>query len=213
MEAGGWGKVYGICGQVVSLCWLNLLWIALTVAGLGVFGLFPATGAMFSVVRSILTGRERGSLAAHFWLEYRRHFLRLNGLGFLLGLMGFALLLDYRLLTLVEGGLHFLLALLLAGVTVVFSISLFYFFPVFVHYNLRFWQYLFQPFLFTLSRPGEGLLMLGGAAVLIYGVKAFPGLIPFFGGSVFAWFWMVVSLRAFRAVENRGFALGKEEGI
>lgn len=33
------------------LMWTNLLWIGFTILGLGIFGIMPATVAMFTVVR------------------------------------------------------------------------------------------------------------------------------------------------------------------
>ena len=48
---------YRFCEWVMRLAYLNLLWIGFTLAGAVIFGLAPATAAMFAVTRQWTLGK------------------------------------------------------------------------------------------------------------------------------------------------------------
>ncbi len=59
---------YRFAVWVTKFAYLNLLWIAFSLLGLGLFGLFPATAAMFAVVRKWING-EKDIPVFHVFLE------------------------------------------------------------------------------------------------------------------------------------------------
>ncbi|BDG36084.1 DUF624 domain-containing protein [Saccharococcus caldoxylosilyticus] len=48
------GKLYRVCEWITRLACINILWMLFTLAGLIVFGIAPATVALFTIVRKWL---------------------------------------------------------------------------------------------------------------------------------------------------------------
>ncbi|WP_396954475.1 DUF624 domain-containing protein, partial [Niallia sp.] len=53
---GLFSRVYHWSNAIAKLMYVNALWMGCTFLGLGIFGFFPATAAMFSVVRKWIMG-------------------------------------------------------------------------------------------------------------------------------------------------------------
>ncbi|WP_084028990.1 YesL family protein [Bacillus sp. J33] len=64
----------------MRLVYLNLLWIAFSLLGIVLFGFFPATAAMFSVVRKWIMGETDVRVFKEFWQTYRKEFWKANRL-------------------------------------------------------------------------------------------------------------------------------------
>src|SRR5699024_11290331 len=62
--------------------------------------------------------------------------------------------------------------------------TLLYFFPVFVHFKLSFFQYIKQAFLLAVISPLEVIAILLVAVILFAFIVWIPGMIPLFSGSV-----------------------------
>ncbi len=59
MVFGGWkGKLYWVVEWITLLAVLQLLWTGLTLLGLVLFGISPATVAMFTTLRKRLQGED-----------------------------------------------------------------------------------------------------------------------------------------------------------
>lgn len=204
MEIGGWaGRLIQVGDGLFRLCTLNLLWLGFTLLGGGVFGLFPATAALYTVIRKWLREGEGVPIFSTFWRAYREGFWRLNGMMGIYALMFSALILDFRLLAVMEGSLDWIRPILIT-ISVICWVSLLYLFPLVVHVRLRFFQYMIQSVLITLARPLESVL-LAGAALLCYALFVWlPGLVPFLGGSLPALILFAIACRTFRVLEGRG---------
>ncbi|PZF85748.1 DUF624 domain-containing protein [Jiangella anatolica] len=71
IEVGGrFGRLYGYLDWPVRLAALNLLWLLGVLAGLVLFGLAPATAALYSVLRAYLLDRSP-RLWRDFWAAWR----------------------------------------------------------------------------------------------------------------------------------------------
>jgi uncharacterized membrane protein YesL len=180
-------KAYSFFDTLLWIACLNLLWIVFTLAGLGVFGIGPATAAGQILVRRRVRG-EVAPLLRSFAKEYGRNFARGNGLAFPVMLAGAALALNWNyfsgsgdlLSQLVAAGV-FVAAIFLAAVAC-------YLFPMFARYELPLPQYLLMSSRFALRHLAGTAILLFVTAAALFSSQALPGLIPFF--SVGAWLYV-----------------------
>ncbi|GGA72725.1 DUF624 domain-containing protein [Salinicoccus roseus] len=117
------------------------------ILGLGIFGLFPAAAAMFAIVRKwIILGERDFNVLPMFWEFYRQDFFKLNGFALLFYAFGFFLYFDAAFLFLDSGSFQYLIPRVLLLI-IAYLIILLFFFPVFAHYNFKFFQYIKRAFL------------------------------------------------------------------
>jgi uncharacterized membrane protein YesL len=199
---GGWDRFNTIVYGMLKLAYLNLLWILFTFTGLVMFGLFPATIAMFTIVRKWLH-REDGVPVFHtFWAVYKKEFIQSNGYSLLFIGIGYILYYDFTFISLNSGRLTFLVPVLVL-ILIGYIITLLFFFPVYVHFDLPFFKTLKQTLLIALTSPFEAIQILVASSLLYGAASLLPGIIPLFTGSVLSLAVMWISLRAFEKVEKR----------
>lgn len=202
----GWDKFSRISYKMIELAYINLLWIFFTLVGLIAFGIFPATAAMFAVVRKLIRDEEKFKVLPLFWTLFRRDFLKSNGFGLIFLVISYCFYYNFHFLQLNSGELQFLFPVLIF-ILISSIITLLFFFPVYVHFNLKFFQYLKQSFLIAITSPIE-VISIGAVAGGIYFVATlFPGIIPLFPGSVFAYIATLISFRSFARIEKKIGAL------
>src|SRR5690625_7732837 len=91
LDFGITGRLFRLCEIVMRLAYVNLLWILFTVLGLGLFGIFPATVALFVVTRKWVMGDHDIPIFSRFWHNYRKEIFLSTLLGFFLFLIGFVI--------------------------------------------------------------------------------------------------------------------------
>jgi uncharacterized membrane protein YesL len=199
---GGWERFNTIVYGMLKLAYLNLLWVLFTFAGLVAFGFFPATAALFTVVRKWQLRDGTGPVFTSFWHTYKKEFFKSNGYGLIFTVIGYILYYDFTFIGMNSGKLTFLVPVIVL-ILIWYMITLFFFFPVYVHFDLPFWKVLKQSLLIALTSPLE-LIQMAAACGLLYGsVSLLPGIIPLFSGSVLAYAVMWIGLRAFEKVERK----------
>ncbi|WP_175990156.1 YesL family protein [Bacillus sp. Marseille-Q1617] len=199
---GGWDRFNTIVFGMLKLAYLNLLWILFTFIGLLILGFFPATTAMFTVVRKWLLREETVSVFPEFWRTYKKEFLKSNGYGLIFMVVGYILYYDFTFIGLNSGKLTFLVPVLVL-ILVWYIITLLFLFPVYVHFDLPFFKTMKQTLLIALTSPLE-VVQIAAACGLLYGiVTVLPGMIPLFTGSVLSFAVMWIGLRAFEKVERK----------
>jgi uncharacterized membrane protein YesL len=202
----GWEKFNRISYRMIELAYINLLWIFFTLVGLIAFGIFPATAAMFAVVRKLIRDEKKFKILPTFWTLFRTDFLKTNGFGLIFLVIGYFFYFDFYFLQLNSGELQFLFPVLIF-LLISCIITLLFFFQVYAHFNLKFFQYLKQSFLIAITSPIE-VLTIGALAGGIYFIATlFPGITPLYTGSVFAYVATLISFRSFARIEKRKEAL------
>ncbi|MCM3217849.1 YesL family protein [Niallia taxi] len=204
MWAKSMGKLFIACEWIMKTAYLNIIWIAYTIAGLLVFGFMPATTALFAVIRKWLHRETDIPVWRTFHTIYKQEFLKANLLGLFLMVIGVILCLDYWFLQYTDGLIKGMMTGMLLLLSAIFLTLLGYFFPIFVHYDLKLGDYLKYALLLGAYHLHITLLMLvltiATACLLLY----MPGLIPFYGGISIAWIWMAGGSYSFRLIEKRG---------
>src|SRR5699024_9214870 len=121
----------------MRLAYVNLLWFVFTILGLVIFGMGPSTTAMFAVIRKWQMDGLETPIFKTFWHSYKIEFKKANLLFLLLFAVGYTLFFDFRFLLQMEGWQFTMLAVLVASILFVFTFTVFFIYPMFVHYNLK----------------------------------------------------------------------------
>ena len=192
-------KINFIGDWAIRLAHVNFLWMLFSAMGLFLLGFFPATAAMFTVIRKWLL-KERVSVFQTFKKSYRKEFTDANFVGWLLLLIGIFLYIDFIFLTSMDGILFTILLFVLLSVAFIYLSIIFYIFPVFVHFKLNKFEYVKYAFIISLSYPHLTILMLLGTILLSTIFITFPMLLPFIVGSSIGCLVMFISKRVFHKV-------------
>src|SRR5699024_2801656 len=94
LDFGITGRLFRLCEVVMRLAYVNLLWVLFTALGLGLFGIFPATVALFTVTRKWVMGDHDIPIFSTFWHTYRKEFFKSTLFGFILFVIGYIIYVD-----------------------------------------------------------------------------------------------------------------------
>ncbi|MFB5662817.1 YesL family protein [Alteribacillus sp. HJP-4] len=204
MNQGGlMGGLYSVFEWITRLAYVNLLWFIFTMAGLIVFTFFPATSAMFAVIRKWTMGKTEIPVFKTFWKEFRSEFWKSSLIGAVLVAFAIILYIDFQVFTSFDGLLGTALIALSISIAFLYLIVACFIFPVLAHFKLRFWQYFKQALLLGLSSPAAILSIVITTFILYMLLIRIPALLIFFGGSTFAFIIMWFAMRTFRRLEAK----------
>lgn len=194
MELEGWkGKLYWFVEWITLLAVLQLLWTGLTLLGLLLFGVAPATVAMFTTLRKRLQGEEDlKRLVKIYWNTYKVEFIPSNRIGMILLSVGYFLTINFHIISSFHGLLGLLLLTAFISISIFFGIIVVNIFQLYAHYDLPTLRYFAASIIFSIAYPLQMISNIVGLMILYKIYSWFPGLIPFFGVSLAALFltWM-----------------------
>ncbi|HEO8420002.1 YesL family protein [Niallia sp. FSL W8-0635] len=203
MTAKPMGKLYTICEWIMKLAYINLLWILFTVSGLVLFGFMPATVALFTVVRKWFMKETDIPIWKTFFSIYKSEFLKSNIYGLVFVLAGAMLYADYYLILNLDGIIRIVTTSILLLISCLYVITLLFFFPVYVHYHLKFIDYFKYSFFLGVLNIHILLLVLLGLVADIFLLLYVPGLLPFFSGVSVACILMSSSILIFQRMQKQ----------
>lgn len=185
---------------ITRFAYVNILWVAFTLAGLIFFGIFPATVAMFTLIRQWIRKNEDIPVFSTFWTTYKKEFLKSNLFGLCFYLIGFVFFINLQFLVLNQGGFYEVMKVPLYLFMLIISLTMLYIIPTFVHYELRFLQVWKNSFLIMMIHPFHNIAMVAGSAIILFIMWQFPGSLLFFGASVVGFIIMGICYHAFQRV-------------
>jgi uncharacterized membrane protein YesL len=194
--------IYNLCKWITHFAYMNLLWVLFTLLGGVVFGIIPSTVAMFAIARKTAMGEEDIPVFKTFWGTYRSEFLRSNLLGLILTGIGLVWYFDLHFFRQFEGSIYTIMNYAMMMLGMVFFILLIYVFPVYVHYDLKLYQYLTYALKIGFLRPASVVFMFVGTLCTYYFLIYLPGLIPLFGITFFVYFNMWIAYKSFQNIEE-----------
>ncbi|MEH7546704.1 MULTISPECIES: YesL family protein [Bacillaceae] len=197
------GGLFTVSDWIWKLALVNILWIFFTLTGFIVLGIIPATVALFTVVRKWHMKETDIPISRIFFNTYKKEFLRANLVGLLIGAIGFFLFIDYRLVMAIGGTVQSILSILLLILIGLFLITLLYLFPVYVHFELKFFQYFKYAFYIGTLNIHITILMVAVLLLLSFPLSFFPGFIPFFSVSLMSIVMMFGATMAFKRIEKK----------
>jgi uncharacterized membrane protein YesL len=189
-------KLYRAIEILISFLLLNLLWILLS---LPVVTAFPATAAMFGVVREWGRGTDSGALEP-FFRHLKANFAQSFWIGLIWIVLGAALWIDFFLLGAAEAWAQVPLFLLLALGTLCYAFTSMYLFPVMVNYVNDWRTVIKNSFLISLSQLWITLLCVF-ICVLVLLVVLFVPVTGLLAGSLTAYAVYWLCKRAFSRIE------------
>ena len=193
------GRLYIATDVVTRFLYLSLLWIGMSLLGIVILGVFPATVALFTVCRKWVMGDTDVGVTRLFWKAYRVDFWRANGLGWILIAAGFVLQADFRFFEHSSGPIK-LLVWLLFVVFFFFAILSIYIFPVYVHVQARFFQYFRLAFIIAAVQPFKTIFLL---VLLLFVTFYVRGILPILCVGVVGYLVMRVAYSGFAKIEKR----------
>ncbi|ATP41669.1 hypothetical protein CSE16_17420 [Solibacillus sp. R5-41] len=190
----GWkGKLYSTVEFITLLAVLQLMWIGLTLLGLVLFGITPASVAMFTTLRKRLQGEESlKQLVKTYWHTYKAEFIQSNKIGIMIIAVGYFLTINFQIISTFQGVMGLISLTLFVTISIIFGIMVLNIFQIYAHYELPYFRYFAVSILFSIAYPLQMIGSIMGLTILYFIFNWMPGLMPFFGVSVTALFltWM-----------------------
>ncbi|PJH92710.1 YesL family protein [Bacillus sp. SN1] len=199
---GSMGRVLRFCEWVMRFAYTNLLWLFFTMIGLGVFGIMPATAALFAVMRKWIQGQDNVPVLQTFWREYKAEFLRSNLIGAVLAVIGLIIYIDLAFIY----PSHFLLYVLRFAIMIfgfLFISMLFYVFPLLVHFDWKKRLYVKFSLLLSVAYLQYTLVMFALTVALFFLLAYLPGIVPFFSVSLISYCHMRMVYAVLLKVEQQ----------
>ncbi|MGY3715721.1 YesL family protein [Sutcliffiella cohnii] len=195
--------LYKILEWITRFAYINALWIIFTLAGGILLGLFPATVALYSIIRQWLKGNWEQPIFQQFFLYYKLEFWKSNRLGIFLYTIGIILTINiFFLYENINLLLSWTAAPFLAGI-VIFILLLFYLFPAYVHFDEQNKVVVKDAFLIMLISPIYTLGMFISIAAFAVIVSLLPALFFIFGVSFYGFITMWFALHAFNQIQHK----------
>ncbi|MBD2846044.1 DUF624 domain-containing protein [Paenibacillus sp. IB182496] len=207
------GGFYKISEWIMRLSVTNLLWIICSIpfvfvlgvallastdenqllsslilaAILAPFTFFPATAALYTVVRKWVMGEVDAPLLRTFFRGYKENYLQSMLGGLLYTALIVIMFVDYRVY-LDELNSFQILSYVFIGLIILLFVSMFNYFSMMVHYHMKTLQLLKNAILITIGKPFRSLSTVIVSGAIVYFSFQFTFLIPFFMGSMIALF-------------------------
>jgi uncharacterized membrane protein YesL len=176
---------------------LNVLWL---LACVPLITLFPATAALFAVVRDWVRGKETG-IFMPFFGYMRENFGQSLVIGLVWTVVGLVLVVDFLFVRSMTSWVRTLLLVLLSLVGLVYGGTAVNLFPVMVHYRAGWLQIIKNSFLIALSSPL--ITVLNVLVVTLAGLAVYYIPLSFLVfGSVTAYLLYRLCHRAFQQIET-----------
>lgn len=212
MDTSGFmGGFYKLLDWISRLALLNILWISFSLLGLVIFGFFPATVAMFAVVRKWMLGTDEMSIFKTFWIAYKREFLKSNLLGFIITAVGIVLYIDFQFVNHATNSFISLLYIPFFIITFIFICMLLYIIPIFVHYDMKISQVIKNSFFVMIMNPLSTFYMLIGSFGICFALSYAPPICILYSGNLLALFIMKPATNAFEKINYKSKLLVQEQ--
>ncbi|KMY49918.1 YesL family protein [Peribacillus loiseleuriae] len=160
-------NVYVVCDWIIRLLYLNLLWVVFTILGLVVAGIFPATVAMFSILKEWIHEGKNVRVFNLFLNIYKKEFLKANRLGIILFIISIIFFTDWLFTNQLSGTLGMITKGALLGSGFVFGITLLYVIPVYLQIDGKVFTTIKLAFLIGITYPHYTFIMMISVASLM----------------------------------------------
>lgn len=168
----------------LKIALLNMLWIGTTLLGGIIFGIFPATVALYAVVRQLLLKKkEMGEIYQLFWTYYKTEFRKSNSLG--LVITGLAVIFTVNILFYLgmNNEISQVLMSFFSILLIALSLITLFIFPLYTNLQLTIKDYLKLGSLLMITNPVTNLLMFLSLIGVLFILLHIPMFMPFFSVS------------------------------
>lgn len=179
----------------------DLMTIGMTTVIIIPFIFFPATTAMFGIIRKWILGHEINMLSS-FWKYYKENYVKSLLGGILIVLIWILLIVDYYFYLTTNSSEFF--SYFFSILTLLLFVSTLHFFSLTVHMNITLLQIFKNAIYFTFRSPLLTLqLVISTGIVIVLSFSMMTFLIPFFLGSLLAYFSFSSFLRSLVIIKEK----------
>ncbi|MCP3739475.1 YesL family protein [Rossellomorea sp. BNER] len=196
-------KVYEGTGWLVKLVYVQLLFLLFTSLGFVLFGLFPASAALFAIVRQWLLGKHDVSLFRTFWNYFKEYFVQANVLGWFLSIASVAITFYFFMFREFENGWGTILVYLWFPITILLLLLWLFWLPVLVHYEIKGLRVLKLAVYTAVMRPLHTVGFVVLMIALYYWSLILPGFIPILNISLLVFGWMWIARHSFQKFDEK----------
>lgn len=189
-------RFYRILDKIADFLLLNLLWL---ICSLPIITLFPATAAMFGIVRSWLK-KEEPSLVKLFFTIFKNNFKQGIIIEVIWSLLATVIVFNILISLQMNSTLKNIILPAVVIIGVLFLYTSIFIFPIMVNYESNWFGVIKNAFLFSISQPMT--VILGVLTLVISSVAIFFIPILFFGFTSFiAYILYYLCNKSFQKVE------------
>lgn len=187
----------------MKITYVNILWIFFSIAGLVVLGIVPSTVALYGVIRKWVMKETEVPVFKTFFNIYKTEFVKSNVLGILMGIIGYVLFFNLVYIIDIRSTAQLIISVPLFIGSVFYLVTLLYLVPVYVHYDLKLFQYIKHAFYIGIANPLSTVMMLFGSLLVSLFFYLVPGILPFAFPTLFAIVVMWGGFRSFQKIEAK----------
>ena len=176
---------------------LNILWLLVSIP---LITIFPATAAMFAIVRDWSRGKET-AIFRPFFRYFRENIVQSLTVGVVWVTLGLIIFVEYRFVVMVTSWAQIPLLAFLFVLVLLYLGTAVFIFPVMVHFQAGWTQIIRNSFLISVSSPLKTFLCLLIISVATLAVLFFP-LSFLLTSSVTAYFLYRIAHTIFQKVEE-----------
>ena len=204
MQLGGFsGGIYSLCNWFVRLAYINILWILFTLAGLVIFGFFPATIAMLATLRQFLQKNDPPVFKT-FWNYYKTEFFASNKTGSnYCSYWPYSYLQISNFLQSMNGKLSDMLYYPTIILSCIYLLAICYMLASYVEFEQKLSTHMKNALLIMLYNPLSSLFIIFGFAAIYYAVTFLSGLGFFFSGSLLGLVILSSTRLTYRKIERK----------
>lgn len=180
---------------------LNIYWIIFLLLGLGVFGFFPATLTLVTILSENKYQQQNFmELFASFWRLYKENFIRSNLYGSMYIVIAFAIY--WSIITALSNNLQILYPWIIL-LLIVYVAHLAYSFVFKATQSLKGLDKIIQPFLVMLTCPIETIGMVASTILWLIALDFFFVLVPLFSANIIVICWLILSKQAIAKIQQK----------
>lgn len=176
------------------------------------FTLFPATSAMFSIVRKFIQGIDDAPMFRTYFKGFKENYLKSMVAGLIFVITYFMIYFNYNFYLKQDSGFQ-ILSIMFLVLTVILTITIFYFFCFIVHIEAKFTRLIKNSLLMAIGNPVGSLVILAGNLAILYisYFSKFTFLVLFFTGSLMAFLTYFMFQRGFDKMTAKIEAMQNKE--
>ncbi|RSL33065.1 DUF624 domain-containing protein [Salibacterium salarium] len=183
------------------LALLNLLWLVSSLAGLFVFGAFPALTAMLGVTRKWILDKSEIPIVKTYFKQFKNDFWKANAVGWIMIAIGSILYLNFELLLNLSMDFSIVVIFAFYFIIFLFSIVTINIFPLYVHYEASIINQFKNAFIIGMVRIPVTLVLLVLAGGIAYLGVIMPTVVLFFSGSLLSYTAMRITLFSVKKID------------
>jgi uncharacterized membrane protein YesL len=164
----------------VNFFLLNVLWL---ITSSLIITIFPATAAMFGVIRKWVKHKDV-PLFKTFYQMFKENFGQSIGIGFIWSGISFLLILDYQLLLPLDSLIEGILLLVLILVSLLYIFVSIYIFPIMVHFQASWRSIIKNSLVLPIMLPFQTIFLTLLIALVTYFLYSFMFLFLLFGSAL-----------------------------